>query len=447
MEQDFVSTSVDRGIMRGITEGLKQFQRTIFLTTKDLPLQDLLFLYTLKITFLLSFASLFINPYVGLSPLIIKANQGIFLLLFLFYWLARFKKQLKNVRRFFNFFVLFMINVLWIQTEGSSGPSIIFIMGYLPLYIFFSEDKFVKYGLVVVSINLFLLFLVEILQPDLIIPYPSKVQRSSDIFMVVTIFLIFEIPLILYIKRAIIREKEQAKQSEVMKTSYIVDMSHEIRTPMNAILGFSELLAINDLDKKEQKHYINIINDNGRMLLNLLNNIISISKIESQKTKLAPTWIVPNELLNQIYNTLIPKSDQLTKVDFKVVTPLKESAEKIFSDEVMLYQIISNLAYNALKFTPEGFVHMGYDSNDSHITFWVKDSGIGISKEKQKEVFKRFKQADKLGTGNNLHGSGLGLSICKSLSNLLKGEMYFTSEPGNGSAFYLKLPLKHPESA
>ncbi|WP_289053492.1 sensor histidine kinase [Carboxylicivirga marina] len=216
----------------------------------------------------------------------------------------------------------------------------------------------------------------------------------------------------------------------------MTNLSHEIRTPMNGILGFAELLKQEDLSDADKKTYINLINENGNTLLNLLNNIISFSKIEDKHTSISLSKFHASEVLKRVYSALSYKPSEL--VDFKVLA--SESDEDLIqSDMVLLYQIISNLCFNALKVTKEGFVHLDLNIEDQHITFIIKDTGLGICQTKHANLFKQFEQDRSNNDTLNLEGSGLGLTISYKLSQLLEGELNFESKKGLGSTFYLKL--------
>jgi len=335
-----------------------------------------------------------------------------------------------------------MINFLWFESEGSAGPSLFYILAFVPMFIFLVETKRLKYGFIVIGLNVPILLLLEGYKPEWLTYYNSNTQRILDILIVCLVFVIFEIPLIIYVKNLVIQQRNSAKKSEQVKTRYITHLSHEIRTPMNAILGFSELLGQNDLKPEEQHDYINIINDNGHSLLNLLNNIINLSKIEDEQSKISLSSFSAYGLLKNVHSSLSYNAKG-SSVDFSIESP-KESDVMFSSDVVLVYQVISNLVFNALKFTHSGYVHMGFEAKNEHITFWVKDTGIGISQEKQSSIFNQFEQVYDHSQTLNLSGTGLGLTICKSLSKILHGQLTLESEIAKGSTFYFKLPLQFP---
>jgi len=418
-----------------------RIKRVVFLTDGDYKISELVLIHMLRTTLALSGISVLFNPLLDLSSTIIYTNYGVFLFLSALYWLVRVKKRYRLGRSIYLTFVVIMINFLWFETEGSAGPSLFYILAFLPIYIFMVESKKLKWGFILVAINIPLLLAIEINNPELVKPYDTNLQRILDMLMVSVVFIIFEVPLLMFAKKAVISERNAAQHSERVKTSYITNMSHEIRTPMNAILGFTELLKQDDVEVKERHKYIDIINDNGHTLLNLLNNIINLSKIEDNQGKVTLSEVSANDLLQRVHGSLSFKNIS-TQLDFSVASESQDDV-KLVTDVVFLYQIITNLAFNALKFTEEGHVHLGFTVKGEHITFWVKDTGTGIDKDKQRSIFKQFEQADDENRGLNLSGTGLGLTICKGLSKRLQGKLCLESTPKKGSTFYLKLPLKY----
>ncbi|MBR8537971.1 hypothetical protein KDU71_20550 [Carboxylicivirga sediminis] len=332
-----------------------------------------------------------------------------------------------------------MINFLWLETAGSSGPTLFYILAFVPLLTFLLNNNLLKYAYLIIGINVPGLLLIEAYFPGIITYYPSEIQRVLDILMVCLIFIIFEIPLIIYIKNLVINQRNEALHSERIKTSYVTHLSHEIRTPMNAILGFAELLEQDDLEMAERKEYINIINDNGHTLLNLLNNIINIAKIEEDSTKVSLSKFSPDSLLERIRASLSFKASN--GVDFKILNKPEESV-MIHSDIVLLYQILSNITFNALKFTLQGHVYLNYTIIGDSIKFTVEDTGLGICQSKHDRLFNQFEQ-DSDNKLVNFNGSGLGLTISKNLSHLLKGKLYFESEKDKGTSFHLEIPVDY----
>jgi len=234
------------------------------------------------------------------------------------------------------------------------------------------------------------------------------------------------------------KEKDVAEESERLKSAFLANMSHEIRTPMNGILGFAELLKEPGLTGDEQQEYISIIQKSGVRMLNIINDIISISKVESgqMEVSISPTDL--NVQIEYIYKFFKPEAELLgLKFFYKKV--LNAKAVIVKTDREKIYAILTNLVKNALKFTREGSIELGYWIKDNYIEFFVRDTGIGIQEEQQQFIFERFRQGSE-SLNRNYEGAGLGLSISKAYVEMLGGRIWVESDPGNGSTFYFTIP-------
>ena len=235
---------------------------------------------------------------------------------------------------------------------------------------------------------------------------------------------------------------EKAKESDQMKSAFLANMSHEIRTPLNAIVGFSNLMNTDiELSKAERENFTELINTNSDLLLNLINDILDLSRIESGRMSFSFQQYSLNELISTIYQTfqvLMPEN-----VELRMQIP--EKSISIPTDKLRLTQVITNFLSNAIKFTQKGYILIGYEyrEEERHIHIFVEDTGIGIPKEKQDAVFNRFTKLDEFAKG-----TGLGLSICKVIAERFDGYIAVESEIGKGSRFSIILPLnpKHTES-
>ena len=235
--------------------------------------------------------------------------------------------------------------------------------------------------------------------------------------------------------------KERAEESTRLKSSFIANMSHEIRTPMNGILGFSQLLNMPNLTKEKIIEYTQIILQSGEHLLNIINDIIDISKIDAGQFKIYKTSININQVLREQLLFFRTKDEvSNNKIELKVNLPLKDTEVNLETDETRLTQILSNLINNAIKFTEEGFVEFGYKVKSDKVIFFVKDTGIGIDKKMQGPIFNRFTQAT-ISTEKLYGGTGLGLAISKACTELLGGEIWVESKLGVGSVFYFSIPF------
>ncbi len=245
------------------------------------------------------------------------------------------------------------------------------------------------------------------------------------------------------VEEKLLKAKEEAEESSRLKTSFLSNMSHEIRTPMNAIMGFAELLKKPSLDLAKQEEFADIIMSSSKQLLSIIDDIIEISRIDSGLIKINKSPFYLSSFFSNIHATLdlfIPKNKDLkiNAHDYVINNNLL-----FFTDEVKLKQIFTNLLTNAIKYTPNGFVEYGYSlKTKNEITFYVKDTGIGIDPKYHISIFERFKQISNEFSWNQ-SGSGLGLSISKAFVEILGGKIWIESEVGSGSVFYFTIPIEN----
>lgn len=234
--------------------------------------------------------------------------------------------------------------------------------------------------------------------------------------------------------------KEKAEESDRLKSAFLANMSHEIRTPMNGILGFTSLLSQPDLSGKDQEKYIEIIQKSGERMLNTVNDIIEISKIETGQVKLTIDEIHLNKHLILLTSFFQPDYE---KKGLKLVidNQLNVNKDKIFVDKNKFDSVLTNLLKNAIKFTSNGTIIVGCKLKGDMLEFFVKDSGLGIPENKQDAIFDRFVQVE-TGISRCFEGSGLGLSISKSYVELMGGEIWVQSEIDTGSTFFFTIPFR-----
>ncbi|MGM0567504.1 MAG: PAS domain S-box protein, partial [Bacteroidota bacterium] len=243
-------------------------------------------------------------------------------------------------------------------------------------------------------------------------------------------------------EKELIAAKEKAEESNRLKSAFLTNMSHEIRTPMNGILGFADLLKEPDLTGNEQQKYIEIIEKSGKRMLNIINDIIDISKIEAGLIELDISESNINEQIEYIYTFFKPEAEaKRIKLSFK--NPLSAKEATIKTDHEKLYAILANLVKNAIKYTNKGSIEFGYEiiktQDRKFLKFYVKDTGIGIPKERHEAIFERFIQAD-IEDRMAYQGAGLGLAISKAYLEMLGGTIWLESKENKGSTFYFTLP-------
>ena len=240
----------------------------------------------------------------------------------------------------------------------------------------------------------------------------------------------------------LINAKLKAEEADRLKTAFLANMSHEIRTPMNAIVGFSEILRTSDVSGPEKEEYFNIINNSCNTLSNLIDDIIDLAKIEAGQTKIAEDICKPYQVMKELQVYFEEEANKSGK-PVKVILEAEIDTELIIkADEFRLRQILSNLLGNAIKFTHKGFIHWGCAvQKHNFLRFYVKDTGIGIPIENLEVIFDRFRQMD----GSSVRkygGTGLGLTVSKSLVELMGGKIWAESQEGRGSEFFFTLPYK-----
>ena len=236
--------------------------------------------------------------------------------------------------------------------------------------------------------------------------------------------------------------KEEAENSNRLKTEFLNNMSHEIRTPMNGILGFSRMLKEPDIEISKRNNFINIIQNSGHQLLHIIDDILEISRLGTKQVKVIEEEVCLNDLLLELFSIFDIKAKE-NKTPLYLKKSLSDKESIIISDKTKLNKIFSNLLENALKFTNKGFIEIGYTlkNNNTELEIYIKDTGIGIKPDKQELIFKRFEQAEKELT-RKVGGLGLGLSIAKENTELLAGSISVKSEMMEGATFFVNIPFK-----
>ncbi|NVO20293.1 MAG: PAS domain S-box protein [Bacteroidetes bacterium] len=234
--------------------------------------------------------------------------------------------------------------------------------------------------------------------------------------------------------------KEHAEESERLKTAFLQNISHEIRTPLNGILGFAYMLNKDNVDESTHKKLTESMLISGKRLLELINNIIDLSKLESGSFELTISEFPLHKLLNEVCNQFTHSAD--TK-GISIISPFEYLSQELIikTDELKLHQILTNLLDNAMKFTKEGRIEIGYVAVENELIFSVRDTGCGIPLKLQSRIFDRFYQAD-MSMSRNFEGSGLGLAICKGLVEMLRGKIWFESTENVGTTFYFSIPCE-----
>jgi signal transduction histidine kinase/CheY-like chemotaxis protein len=236
----------------------------------------------------------------------------------------------------------------------------------------------------------------------------------------------------------LIKAKGNAEDSDKLKTAFLQNMSHEIRTPLNGILGFSNLLQDENIEKEDIKTFTGMISQCGHRLLEIVNNVLDISKIETGQMEIRKITFSLNSMITNLHTFFSPLVEA-KNLKLKYTITLDSSNSQIISDDTKLNQILTNLINNAIKFTSKGSIDFGYEIVENNIQFYVRDTGMGISVDDHQKIFDRFIQVD-VNQTRAFDGAGLGLAICKGLVEMLGGKIWLESEIDAGTTFFFTIP-------
>ncbi|RCW38566.1 ATP-binding protein [Marinilabilia salmonicolor] len=243
--------------------------------------------------------------------------------------------------------------------------------------------------------------------------------------------------------KQLIVAKEKAEESSRLKTSFLRNISHEIRTPLNSIIGFSELMNMLDIEDDVLKNYTQIISKSGTQLLSIITDILTISSIDAGQEKLKKEIFSLNQLMEELLEVFKLKATN-KDVFFKIIREIPSERDFIILDKKKLTQILSSLLSNAVKFTERGQIQIGCTYENQQLSFFVKDTGIGIPENRRNVIFERFAQASEA-ISVDYGGTGLGLSIAKGFVELMNGRIWVESKPGVGSVFHFTIPLSEDQ--
>lgn len=332
---------------------------------------------------------------------------------------------------------LFYIDIVWFLNYGSLGPTMpLFVVLYAFLILVF-DRKYMTRISVILFANLSALCYIDYQFQQVIGNYTSHHTRILDNYIGLFFALLVIYSFTVAIKKNYVREYERAKMSDQLKSAFVANMSHEIRTPLNAIVGFSSLLADGENSEGEKKIYSEQVIRNSDYLLNLIEDIIDVSKIESNQLtlKIREFDVIP--LIRQIvqsFQLAVPADKNVT-----ISASIERPQLVIKMDPVRFEQIVRNLLSNAVKFTEEGIIEISYRKAENFHAFAVKDTGIGIHAEHQQVIFDRFRKIDN-DKQHLYRGTGIGLFLSKQLVEMFGGQIWVESEPGKGATFFFTVP-------
>lgn len=240
-------------------------------------------------------------------------------------------------------------------------------------------------------------------------------------------------------KQQLVEAKERAEQNEKLKTAFLANMSHEVRTPMNSIIGFGQLLSKSTSLSSKDRLYVDYISQASKRLLYIIENIMEMSKLQTQQSKATISTVNVNSMLKTIYNEMETFANA-KHIDLIALPSLADNDSNIITDSYKVKKTLTCLISNGIKFTSQGSVSYGYSMDGGYITFFVRDTGIGIRKELHETIFTSFQQVENV-LERKYDGVGVGLSLCKGYIDILGGKIWLESAPNQGSTFYFRLKV------
>lgn len=411
----------------------------LFGNPEDYTLEDQIPIVLSFATAMLSLVATTVNIILGFSLILILIPLSSGLAMFFVYYKLRYSPH-KYVYKILMAAVAFIyFNFLWYNNYASYGPGLyLFLLFFIFLIMIFDgKTRLILSSLLLLNIAVF--FVVEYFATDLIVKYSDNNTRIFDIYITFFIYLAFTSVMSMVIRYYYRLERTKAEKSDQLKSAFLSNMSHEIRTPMNAILGFSKLIEFAE-SERERHEYVSIINANGKILMDLIDDILDMSKLDAGQFDVYLKPFVINTVMKELGQVIRLNLDQQEKPDVLLTLIAEPGTTTIYSDENRLKQVLYNFLTNASKFTINGEISYGYRLSGKDIEFFVSDTGIGIREEHFKDIFNRFFKIDNSEYTTLPRGSGIGLSISRMIVEKLGGNIAFASEYRKGSTFSFVLP-------
>lgn len=416
----------------------KNWISNIIFGSNSVEFEDRLLLSSTLFISVFMLFSIISNIIMGLDSAIVLTSMSGFILFILIFLFLRLVKRSEIVYIATGLIMLFFVDLVWYVNYGSEGPVLLFFIVLYSFIILIFHRKYYLYITAILAINVVVLYLYEANGAGHLGEYPSKDARLLDNYLGFFICIAIILSFLTSIKWNYINESEKAKKADRLKSAFLANMSHEIRTPLNAIVGFSSLMTDPEITDDDKKAFELQIVSNSDYLLNLIEDIIDVSKIESNQlvVNIRDYNVVP--IINQIVNSFVFTEKSNFKGEIKSLIKYDTLILKI--DRVRFEQIIRNLLSNAIKFTEKGSIELDCVKGEGHCTFSVRDTGIGIHADNQKSIFDRFVKIE-TDRQNLYRGTGIGLFLSKELVVLFGGKIWVESALGAGSVFYFTLPI------
>ncbi|MEM6697115.1 MAG: ATP-binding protein, partial [Bacteroidota bacterium] len=341
---------------------------------------------------------------------------------------------------------LIVVSLAFVIYGGTTEHELIFLAISISPFLFPSAKQWLRFMFMGLFMIAFLICTYISFPPFLEISPDIIKITNNHIYWIITGLLLYQIIALYHLyqlvigdlvekQKQVIQSKEKAEENDRLKSAFLTNISHEIRTPMNVVMGFSDQLLAKQVSEKERMQYAEMINSSSKRLLDIVDDILDLSKIETNQIEVENKSVNITQLLEELYH-LFKQMAHKKGLHLYLNSQGESTNLYCITDEMKLRQILVNYLSNAIKYSKEGTIELGYQLFENDIEFHVKDTGIGIPKELQKAVFERFRQLE----NNMIEGTGLGLAISKGLAELLGGRVRLTSSEGKGSTFFLSIP-------
>ena len=423
---------------RFFSKGFREFYwKVLFGDSKELKFEDRLILLTSLVVSFVSLISTVVNYYLDLGKDMVYLPLFLFAIFITYFLIGRFRRLSRLLYYLITLTAIIFLDCAWYYNFGSRGSVLGFFIVVLVFFIFVWDTRKIVFVATVLLIDLLVIFVLEFNNPDIVGKYINEKSRVGDVYFGLALSLFMVTIFSLIIKRNYLKEYEQARKADQLKSAFLANMSHEIRTPLNAIVGFSSLLTDGQYEQETQDEFKAIIEQNSDHLLELIEDIIDLSKIEVNELQLNISKTDLKAMFERLKvhsSKTISNSDSDIKIDYEILI----ENPMIVTDALRLEQILRNLISNGIKFTKEGSVFFGCKWIGNDLTFYVRDTGMGIKEENQSHIFDRFVKLNSDSTELS-RGTGIGLYLSKQIIQKLGGRIWVQSEYGVGSNFYFTI--------
>lgn len=386
-----------------------------------------------------SLISLVVNIILGFDLYLLAIPLFSLIIFVVVYYLARMEKYVDFAKWLFLGSIFIFINLLWYYNYGSHGPWFYLVILLYSYLIFMMAGRQLFIISIVLVLNVVVLFVFEYHYPDAVGNYPNEYSRIVDTYMAILLYGAVAYVLMTIAKRLYLKEYQKAKESDRLKSSFLANMSHEIRTPLNAIVGFSNLLAEDEVDSDEKEQYVEIINQSNASLLRLIDDVLDVSLIEADQMKISHREVALNQLFNNMLVTYQKVLKEKGKETIKLELEIPDKQYFVQADPARINQVMVNLLDNAIKFTHQGKVSFGFKKEEAFLHFFVADTGIGIDPQYVDALFERFFKVED-DQKKLYRGTGIGLYLSKKVVELMGGKIWVDSKLHKGSVFHFTLP-------